>query len=102
MNRKISKVASLIVLGLVGSALATTFSWTAGASDNNWTTTGNWNSSGYPGAASRSDNAVIDKSTASGGGDFPVVLSTANTITDLTMQDGTSGSPVGLDVADGD
>jgi hypothetical protein len=42
------------------SALATTFTWTGSAGDNNWFTPGNWSPSGVPGA---SDTATIPSGT---------------------------------------
>ena len=101
MTKSTFRAAILIALCTMGAAVAAPWGWTAGAADNNWTTNGNWNRTNYPGGSATTDIVFIDTRFTS---DFPVVLDSTlpNSITDLTMEDGTSGSPVGLDVYDGD
>lgn len=58
------------------SALATTFTWTGSAGDNNWFTPGNWSPSGVPGA---SDTATIPSGTPAANAPVEVAVLTLTT-----------------------
>lgn len=79
--------STLILLFLSGSAFATTYSWTGGASDGGkWTTPANWGvGSGYPGSSGTSDIAQFTN-----GGTFTVKLTSAITIASLNETSGTT------------
>lgn len=91
--------ASCALLVTAGSAFGAAFVWD-GSSTTTWTTPSNWDlNSSYPGdpfGGSNNDTATIDKSLSAT--NFPV-LSQDETIASLDMFDGTSMSPVSLEVA---
>src|SRR3569833_132659 len=81
--RAIKKVWLILLMSLgvlfsqSARAAGTTYTWTGGASDGNWTSSSNWSPSGYPGKTSTQDIAQVNVSSTS------ITLNTTLTISQL-------------------